>query len=278
MSGIQNLGQKGSLPEDLVKIITTCGVQEVAFIFDSDWNDLSRNIKINTPVDTRPKCFFAAARNFKEYMRMLKNRGIMVEIFIGHILKNEADDKGLDDLLANTLQGREDELAKDMEFACNEKSGHGQYVDMYKVTTWNDQKLRELWNLHSHEKFAEQHKDVLKELPEFIFGRYAWKFDEEGKLVSALPFEEDEKFWIEVPKEDRNGNQKLIPMEILYTIVSMTMWPERTSSRIEESADIACSTTAGCSSIWTHRLSVPSVWTTPAISCTHSQNSIAHVE
>lgn len=208
VSGIQNLGQKGSLPEDLVKIITTCGVKEVAFIFDSDWNDLSRNIKINTPVDTRPKCFFAAARNFKEYMRMLKNRSIMVEIFIGHILKNEADDKGLDDLLANTLQGREEELAQDMEFACNEKSGHGQYVDMYKVTTWNDQKLRELWNLHSHEKFAEQHKDVLKGLPEFIFGRYTWKFDEEGKLVSALPFEEDEKFWIEIPKEDRNGNQK----------------------------------------------------------------------
>lgn len=208
VSGIQNLGQKGSLPEDLVKIITTCGVKEVAFIFDSDWNDLSRNIKINTPVDTRPKCFFAAARNFKEYMRMLKNRSIMVEIFIGHILKNDADDKGLDDLLANTLQGREEELAQDMEFACNEKSGHGQYVDMYKVTTWNDQKLRELWNLHSHEKFAEQHKDVLMGLPEFIFGRYTWKFNEEGKLVSALPFEEDEKFWIETPKEDRNGVQK----------------------------------------------------------------------
>ena len=132
----------------------------------------------------------------------------MVEIFVGHINKNDAGDKGLDDLLANTLQGREDELAKDMEFACNEKSGHGKWVDMYKVTTWNDQKLRELWNLHSHEKFAEQHKDVLKELPEFIFGRYAWKFDEDGKLVSALPFEEDEKFWIEIPKEDRQGNPK----------------------------------------------------------------------
>lgn len=208
VSGIQNLGQKGSLPEDLVKIISTCGVTEVAFIFDSDWNDLSRNIRINVPVDTRPKCFFAAARNFKEYMRMLKNRGIMVEIFVGHILKNEADDKGIDDLLANTLRGKEDELAKDLEYASNEKSGHGQYVNLYKVTTWNDQKLRELWNLHSHEKFAEQHKAILKDLPEFIFGRYAWKFDEEGKLVSALPFDEDEKFWIEIPKEDRNGNPK----------------------------------------------------------------------
>ena len=206
VSGIQNLGQKGALPEDLVKIITVCGVKEVAFIFDADWNDLSNNIKFNTPVDTRPRCFFSAARNFKEYMRMLKNRGIMVEIFIGHINKNDEGDKGLDDLLADKLAGHEEELAEDLEVACNEKSGMGKYVEVFKITTWNDQKLRELWNLHSHEKFAEQHREVLQELPEFIFGRYAWKFDENGKLVSALPYDEDEKFWNEDYKET-NGNR-----------------------------------------------------------------------
>ena len=59
---------------------------------------------------------------------------------------------------------------------------------------------------HSHEKFAEQHREVLQELPEFIFGRYAWKFDENGKLVSALPYDEDEKFWNEDYKET-NGNR-----------------------------------------------------------------------
>lgn len=206
VSGIQNLGQKGALPEDLVKIITVCGVKEVAFIFDADWNDLSRNIKFNAPVDFRPRSFFSAARNFKEYMRMLKNRGIMVEIFIGHINKNDEGDKGLDDLLADKLAGHEEELAEDLEFACNEKSGMGKYVEVFKITTWNDQKLRELWNLHSHEKFAEQHREVLQELPEFIFGRYAWKFDENGKLVSALPYDEDEKFWNEDYKET-NGNR-----------------------------------------------------------------------
>ena len=82
----------------------------------------------------------------------------------------------------------------------------GKYVEVFKITTWNDQKLRELWNLHSHEKFAEQHREVLQELPEFIFGRYAWKFDENGKLVSALPYDEDEKFWNEDYKET-NGNR-----------------------------------------------------------------------
>ena len=208
VSGIQNLGQNGKLPEDLVRIIQTCGVKEVAFIFDSDWQDLSHTIKINTPVNKRPYAFFSAAKNFKDYMRMLKNRGVMVEIYIGHINKNDEGDKGLDDLLADKLAGHEDELAKDIEFACNEKSGVGQYVEMFKITTWNDQKLKELWNLQSHEKFAEQHKDVLAGLPEFLFGRYAWKFDESGKLVSASPFDEDEKFWSEVRKENRDGTYK----------------------------------------------------------------------
>lgn len=151
VSGIQNLGLNGALPEDIVRIITTCGVKEVAFIFDSDWDDISTNIRLNDRVEKRPSCFFFAARNFKEYMRTLKNRNIYVEIFIGHIQKNKAGDKGLDDLLANSLKGHEEELAKDIEAACNEKKGLGKYVEMFKITTWTDHKLQELWCLHSYE-------------------------------------------------------------------------------------------------------------------------------
>jgi len=139
-------------------------------------------------------------------MRTLKNRNIYVEIFIGHIQKNKAGDKGLDDLLSNSLKEHEDELAKDIEFACNEKKGCGKYVEMFKVTTWTDHKLQELWGLHSHEAFAERHKDILKNLPEFVFGRYRWKFDDAGKVVLAQPFDDDEKFWEEVEKEDRSHN------------------------------------------------------------------------
>ena len=206
VSGIQNLGNRGSLPEDLVRIITTCNVKEVCFLFDADWCDLSTNIKINKPVDTRPRCFFQAAKNFKEYMRMLKNRGILVEIYLGHVVKNKAGDKGVDDLLSNTLYGHEDELAKDIEFASNDKGGMGKYVQLWKVTTWNDSKLAELWNLNSAEKFAEQHKDILSQLQEFTIGRNTWKFDEQGKLINALPWDDNEKFWIETACEDKNGN------------------------------------------------------------------------
>lgn len=206
VSGIQNLGNNGSLPEDVVRIITECQVKEVAFIFDSDWDDISTNIKINDQVEKRPRNFFFAARNFKEYMRTLKNRNIYVEIFIGHIQKNQAGDKGLDDLLANTLAGKEEELAKDIEYACNEKKGLGTYVEMFKVTTWTDHKLQELWCLHACEAFAARHKDVLANLPEFVFGRYRWKFDESGKVILAQPFDDDEQFWNVVEKSDRSGN------------------------------------------------------------------------
>ncbi|MFK2275605.1 hypothetical protein ACIXO6_02230 [Bacteroides fragilis] len=40
-----------------MKIISTCEVQEVAFIFDSDWDDISSNIRINDQVEKRPRCF-----------------------------------------------------------------------------------------------------------------------------------------------------------------------------------------------------------------------------
>lgn len=209
VSGIQNLGLNGALPEDLVRIITTCGVKEVAFIFDSDWDDISTNVRLNDRVEKRPSCFFFAARNFKEYMRTLKNRNIYVEIFIGHIQKNPAGDKGVDDLLANSLREHEDELAQDIDYACNEKKGLGKYIEMFKITTWTDHKLQELWCLHAPEAFAERHKDILKNLPEFVFGRYRWKFDDSGKFVLAQPFDDDEKFWEEVEKENRSGQSRI---------------------------------------------------------------------
>ena len=180
----------------------------MAFIFDSDWDDISTNIKINDQVEKRPRCFYYAAKNFKEYMRTLKNRDIYVEVFVGHIRKNEAGDKGLDDLLANTLRGRENELADDFSFACNDKRGAGQFVEMFKITAYTDHKLAELWCLHSHEAFAERHKEILKNLPEFLFGRYRWKFDENGKVVLAQPFDADEQFWKVVVKNQGKDSER----------------------------------------------------------------------
>lgn len=206
ISGIQNLGNNGTLPEDLIRIIETCQVKEVVFIMDSDWNDISSNIKINDNVQQRPLNFFYAVRNYRDYMRSLKNRNIYVEIYAGHINKNDAHDKGLDDLLANTLSGKEDELLKDIEFLINEKNLTGKYAQLFKITTCTEHKLQELWSLQSPQKFAELHRDVLINLPEFRIGRHRWKFDENGALESAQPIESDEQFWEEIEKCRKNGD------------------------------------------------------------------------
>jgi hypothetical protein len=207
VSGIQNIGMGGRLPEDVIKIIQRCGVKEVVFLLDADCFELSANLKIGDNVLRRPRSFFCAVRSYKEYFQSLRNRDLYVEIYFGHVIKNEAGDKGVDDLLANSLAGREQELIDDLEFAANEKSHAGKYVQLYKVTSMTEHKLEEIWSLHSSAAFAERYRDVLKDMPEFTVGRHRWKFSPEGKLESAQPVEPDEKYWIE--KEGAKGKKYL---------------------------------------------------------------------
>lgn len=207
ISGIQNLGQQGRLPEDLIRIIQGCHVKEVCFLLDADWNDISANIRINDQVEKRPRNFFYAVRNFKDYCRSLKSRQIYVEIYFAHVNKNEADDKGIDDLLANTLKGEEDTILDDLNTLLNNKNLTGKYLTLYKITSVTDHKLEEYWNLNHPAKFAEAHKDILKNLPEFRIGKHAWKFNEFGEFVSAQPLEPDEQYWEEIEKENRSGER-----------------------------------------------------------------------
>ena len=210
ISGIQNLGRGGVLHEDLVKLIVACQVEELVMLYDADWQDISNNLTLNDFADQRPKNFFNAAKNFKEYCIQLKNsRGIYLEIYIGNVIKNDNGDKGIDDLLANTLKGKESELVKDIDFLINERSLKGNFLQLHKITTWPDAKLYELWNLHNAEAFAMFHKEKLKLLPEFRIGKYRWRFNEQGKIESAQPIEEDEKYWEEIHKEDRQGNERI---------------------------------------------------------------------
>jgi hypothetical protein len=208
ISGIQNIGQQGKLPEDLIRIISTCEVKEVCLLLDSDWNDISNNIRINDNVEKRPRNFFYAIRNFKDYCRSLKSRDIYIEIFFGHV--NSKKDKGIDDLLNNTLKGQEDLLLKDLEKLTNDKNFTGKYLTLYKITSATDHKLEEYWYLNHPAQFAEAHRDVLKNLPEFRIGKHIWKFTEDGEFVSAQPIELDEQFWNENERTDRSGNSYIV--------------------------------------------------------------------
>lgn len=216
VSGIMMLGQNGRLPEDLIRLIKDLGVEEVVFVFDADYNDLSTHFKINDSVDKRPRNFFNAARSYKEYMRTLKGREIYVEIYIGHVKPNIKSDKGIDDLLANTLKDDPSKLKDDIDTLFNTKNLTGEYLRLFKITTWTDSKLEEIWNLNNPVKFAADHFDILKNLPEFRLGRHIWKINEKGDLESAQPLEADEKYWEEIRNEDRHGNPKPVQYEFRY--------------------------------------------------------------
>lgn len=203
VSGIQNLGYKGTLPEEVVKIIETCHVKEVIFLLDSDCFDLTNHIRVDDPVERRPKNFYYAVKNYKEYLNRLKNRELYVEVYFGYVLKNEAGDKGIDDLLTNTLKGHEDDLLKDIITAKNEKDMTGKYVRLHKITTATDAKIMEVWSLQSNREFCKKYYELLKDLPEFTFGNRRYRFNDNGELESAQPVEADEQFWKEVKHKDR---------------------------------------------------------------------------
>lgn len=206
ISGIHNLGRNGRLHEDLVKLIAACKVQEIVLLFDADVYDLSRNIGINDYADQRPRSFFTAAKNFKEYCVQLRNsRAIYLEIFIGHVRPNEFKEKGIDDLLAGSLKGKEDEITKDIDTLINERDYTGTYLQLHKITSWSDAKIMDLWSLNNSTDFAMRHKALLSQLPEFRIGRYRWRFNDKGEVESAQPIEHDEQYWEEIIKKDRNG-------------------------------------------------------------------------
>lgn len=207
ISGIHNLGRNGRLHEDLVKLIVACEIKEIVLLFDADIYDLSRNIGINDFADQRPRSFFAASKNFKEYCVQLRNsRSLYLEIYIGYVKPNERKDKGIDDLLSNTLKTREEKLVKDINTLINERELSGEYIQLHKITSWSDAKLMDLWSLNNSTDFAIRHKDVLSQLPEFRIGRYRWRFNDKGEVESAQPIEHDEQYWEEVIKKDRNGD------------------------------------------------------------------------
>lgn len=195
ISGIQNIAYKGQIPPDLVKLIQKCKVKQLVLLFDSDWDDISSNLTINDDIQKRPLNFFYASKNFQKYIRTLLNRDIYLDMFIGHVIKNKSGDKGVDDLLVNTLKGKENELVNDIKTLFNKKEYDGKYLQLHNITTMGEFKLRALWALDDTKAFAERHKAVLKDMPEFRIGKHQWRYTKDGKLENTRPIEDDEQYW-----------------------------------------------------------------------------------
>ncbi len=194
--GIQNIGGKAKvLPTEIQIIAQTCEVEEVVFLLDSDWSDLSSNLTNGKNVDMRPRQFFYAVRNFKEYMRNLANVNCPVEIYFAHINPNTNKDKGVDDLLAGSLAGNEKELNEDIEWAINEKEKKGKHITLYKITTLTDKQIADFWCLNSKDDFFKRHKERLQTLKEFVFGKSLYRFNDKNEIELAQALRDDEKFW-----------------------------------------------------------------------------------
>ena len=205
IQGIFNIGNKeGGLPQDLQYIVQRCQVKNVVLLFDSDWDDLSKQLNPDEAVDYRPRMFSKAAIKFKKYVGTMHNVGVNVDIFFGHINDNERGDKGVDDLLVGTLKGHEDELAKDIDFAIHAHDGLGKYCSIFNVSTNTDIQIQDYWLLNDIESFFTKYQDRLKPLKLFKFNRFRYKITEDGKVELASKVIADKEFWT-VNKNENTG-------------------------------------------------------------------------
>ncbi len=222
--GIHNLANNGKLPHELQMIIQTCMVEEIIFVVDSDWDKLGNNLKAGDRVDLRPRSFFYAIKNFRDYFRSFANNGIYLETYFASI-KNDFNEKGIDDLLAGTLKEKEIELSRDFENSINNiktKNGEGKYINLIKITSISENKLEELWGLQSAETFAAKYKEDLKDIPTFKIGKYIWRFKQEADetntiLELAQPLVDDEMYFCPEKRFDKKGNEYTVyKFEWLY--------------------------------------------------------------
>lgn len=211
--GIWNIAVNRMLPKEIEMIVKYCNVKNVVFVVDSDFNELSRNE--DEAVDKRARGFLGAVQNFKDYFYALNKNGIHLELFFAYIKKPEGvkskdADKGIDDLLVNTLKGKENDLLNDFNEAIQSKHGEGKWINCHRITGENHFGISKLFHLDSNVNFARLHHESLATRERFRIGREFWKFkkSEEGEieLELAQPLGADEQFWTEELHKNRNND------------------------------------------------------------------------
>ena len=185
IQGIYNIGNaETGLIQDLQYLVQKCTIKNVVLLMDSDWDHLHREIQIGDHVDQRPNQFAKAVIKFKQYVQTMHNIGVSVDIFFGHINDTPSHDKGVDDLLCNTLKGREEMLRKEIDTVMHTHDGKGQFLDIYKITSKTDFQIKDFWLLNDRDGFFERHKEELLQIPNFRFAKINYRI-EDGKLVQA---------------------------------------------------------------------------------------------
>ena len=197
VSGIHNIAYKNILPVEFELIINRCQVDNVVFVLDADWQDLSTKLDQKKSVDLRPRSFARAVINFKKYFYAFTAKEIYLNIYMAHVKPNPNKDKGIDDLLTNSLKGKENELIDNCKAAISDPVGDAGWLQFYNITTMGEYKIMDMWHITSVDKFVNHspYKDILKDLPKFKYGKIEWRIATDGSLELAQPLMDDETFW-----------------------------------------------------------------------------------
>ncbi|MCC6725553.1 MAG: DUF3854 domain-containing protein [Saprospiraceae bacterium] len=204
--GIHNLSLDEKMSDEFKLFVQKCMVKQVVFLLDADWRDISN--KEDKPADERPNTFFAAVKKFRDYFIHYNKMGIQLDIYLACLKKNANQDKGVDDLLVNSLKGSEDKLLKDFEMAKMDRQGKGEYLECHNITTMSEFKLKDLWLLNDVKQFAEFHKTVLSKREKFRFDKKQWAMDADGGVSINNPLLPEEQYWLIEETTDRSGNLK----------------------------------------------------------------------
>lgn len=205
IAGIQNLVGDAKMTETFKSVIGACAVRRVVFVLDADWNDISRNPE--KPIDARPRSFFSAVQKFGEYFRQFSTDGDGLGIFFAYPNKQEHSEKGIDDLLAGPLNGRENLLAEDFKNAFLHGGATGRHINCHEITSMSDLDLMKFWHLHDEAEFMAHHADSIRSFGDFKFAGNQWKVNEIGSKKGTL-LKSEEEFWEFEESQTKSGKSR----------------------------------------------------------------------
>jgi len=208
ISGIFNLATNNNLPVEFDRIIRACAVKNIVFLLDSDLFDLGA--KKGGSANSRPNLFYTAVRNFRDYFRALSSDDIDLEIYFGYTRPGQNGEKGIDDLLAGSLKGKEMHLLEDLQNGLIDKHREGQYLQVHKITTESEVRLRAYFGVNNAKEFAEKYKEKLLALGEkFKYWGTEWRIKADGNIELAQPLLPEETYWQKEYDENGNGKGKV---------------------------------------------------------------------
>lgn len=190
--------EKGGLHPDILKLISTCGVEKMVWLTDGDCLDItSKDIDENVDLYKRPKGFYSSIETFKTLLDDYRD----VEKWFMHIdidAIRERDNKitrdavkGLDDLLI-TFDSNKEEVVKDiMTF-----SSRNTYFQKFNITHGLS-RVYQYFHLGDVKQFYLFHVDRRPELKDkvFKFLGTTYKYNtEKGDCEVMIPQESKDYF------------------------------------------------------------------------------------